>query len=147
MRQAILVLVGVALLVTAAHTQTKIGSAADEAAILKNRDMQNAAFNEHDAKAYAALAAVDADRVDGVGTVSGRDGIEKYYADSWNADRSAVVKDESRKVRFVTSGVALLDVDNAVTRTNGTVKNHAVFIYVKRNGKWEMVAQRVIRKQ
>jgi uncharacterized protein (TIGR02246 family) len=140
MRKAILVFVGVTLFATVAKLQTKPGTPADEAAILKNRDKQNAAFNAHDAKAYAAFAAVDVDRVDSVGTVSGRDGIEKYYANNWNADNSAMVKDESRKVRFVTSDVAILDVDNAVTRTNGTVKNHAAFIYVKRNGKWEMVA-------
>jgi hypothetical protein len=35
MRQTILVVAGIALLVTAAQTQTKIGAAADEAAIRK----------------------------------------------------------------------------------------------------------------
>ena len=84
----------------AMHGQTRLGTAADEGAILKNRDAQNAAFNKHDAKAYAALAAIDADRIDGAGTYSGREGIERYDANSWKTN-PGTVKDEARSVRFV----------------------------------------------
>ena len=57
-----------------------------------------------------------------------------------------MVKDETRKVRFVTNDTALLDVDNVVTTRNGTVRNHATWVYVKRDGQWISVAQRVISK-
>ena len=62
------------------------------------------------------------------------------------ADSTGTVRDESRKVRFVTADVAILDVDNAVTRSSGTTRNHATFVYARRNGAWTSVAQRVIAK-
>ena len=81
------------------------------------------------------------------GTLTGRAQIEKFYSDLFAADKTRVVKDEQRKVRFVTNDTALLDVDNVVTSRNGTNRNHATWIYVKRNGQWVSVAQRVIQKQ
>jgi uncharacterized protein (TIGR02246 family) len=147
MRPNVLVLLGVALVLSPpTYAQTKVGTAADEAAILKNRDAQNAAYNRHDGKAYAALMTVDADRVDAAGTLTGRAQIEKYYSASFAADMTRVVKDEQRKVRFVTSDTALLDVDNVVTTRNGIARNHGTWIYVKQNGQWVSVAQRVIQK-
>jgi uncharacterized protein (TIGR02246 family) len=126
--------------------QPRLGTPADEAAILKNRDAQNAAFNKHDAKAYAALSSDDIDRIDALGTVSGRANLERRYAERWKADPSATVRDESRKIRFVSNDVAILDVDNIITRSSGTNRNHATFVYAKRNGEWTSVAQRVIAK-
>ena len=147
MRKAVIVL-GIALALSpASSTQMKLGTAADEAAILRNRDAQNAAYNRHDGKAYAALLALDADRVDANGTLTGRAQIEKFYSDLFAADMTRVVKDEQRKVRFVTNDTALLDVDNVVTSRNGTTRNHGIWIYVKRDGQWVSVAQRVIPKQ
>ena len=146
MRKALMAL-GIALALSpASSTQTKFGTAADEAAILKNRDAQNAAYNRHDGKAYAALLSVDADRVDANGTLTGRAQIEKFYSDLFAADKTRVVKDEQRKVRFVSNDTALLDVDNVVTTRNGTTRNHGIWVYVKRNGEWVSVAQRVIPK-
>ena len=146
MRTAFMIVaVGLALS-SAASTQARFGTPADEAAILKNRDAQNAAYNRHDGKAYAVLLAADADRVDASGTLTGRAQIEKYYSDSFAADMTRVVKDETRKVRFVTNDTALLDVDNVVNTRNGTVRNHATWVYVKRDGQWISVAQRVISK-
>jgi uncharacterized protein (TIGR02246 family) len=143
----VLMLVGLALALSLpTYTQTKVGTAADEAAILKNRDAQNAAYNRHDGKAYAALMTIDADRVDAAGTLTGRAQIEKYYSGLF-ADTTRTVKDELRKVRFITSDTAMLDVDNVVTSRNGTNRNHGTWIYVKQNGQWVSVAQRVIPKQ
>jgi uncharacterized protein (TIGR02246 family) len=143
----VLMLVGLALVLSLpTYTQTKVGTAADEAAILKNRDAQNAAYNRHDGKAYAALMTIDADRVDAAGTLTGRAQIEKYYSGLF-ADTTRAVKDELRKVRFITTDTAILDVDNVVTSRNGTNRNHGVWIYVKQNGQWVSVAQRVIPKQ
>ena len=147
MRSRVLMLVGLALALSLpTYTQTKVGTAADEAAILKNRDAQNAAYNRHDGKAYAALLAIDADRVDAAGTLTGRAQIEKYYSGLF-ADTTRTVKDELRKVRFITSDTAMLDVDNVVTSRNGTNRNHGTWIYVKQNGQSVSVAQRVIPKQ
>ena len=146
MRIAPVVVAGVIGFGAAVLTQSRMGTPGDEAAILKNRDAQNAAYNRHDAKAYAMLSAEDIDRIDASGTVFGRGGLERYYGESWKTDSSAIVKDESRNVRFVTSDVAILDIDNVITRNSGTAKNHATFVYVKRNGEWTSVAQRVIRK-
>ena len=147
MRKALMVL-GLALALSpAASTQTRLGTPADEAAILKNRDAQNAAYNRHDGKAYAALLSADADRVDASGTLTGRAQIEKFYSDLFAADMTRMVKDEQRKVRFVTNDTALLDVDNVVTSRTGTARNHGIWVYVKRNGEWVSVAQRVIPKQ
>ena len=71
MRSKVLMLLGLAFVLSLrTYTQTKVGTAADEAAILKNRDAQNAAYNKHDGKAYAALMAIDADRVDAAGTLT-----------------------------------------------------------------------------
>ena len=72
--------------------------------------------------------------------------IETFYADSFAADMTRMVKDERRTVRFITSDLALLDVDNVVTGRNGTTRNHGTWVYVKRNGVWLSVAQRVIAK-
>ena len=148
MRSKVLMLLGLAsALSLPTYTQTKVGTAADEAAILKNRDAQNAAYNKHDGKAYAALMTIDADRVDAAGTLTGRAQIEKYYSGLFAADMTRTVKDELRKVRFITSDTAMLDVDNVVTSRNGTNRNHGTWIYVKQNGQWVSVAQRVIPKQ
>ena len=146
MRTALGVVAAVIGLGVAVFPQSRMGTPADEAAILKNRDAQNAAYNRHDAKAYAMLSAEDIDRIDASGTVVGRAGLEQRYGDSWKADSSAIVKDESRKVRFVTNDVAILDVDNVVTRGSRTTRNHATFVYAKRNGEWTSVAQRVVQK-
>ena len=125
--------------------QARMGTPGDEAAILKNRDAQNAAYNRHDAKAYAVLLAEEVDRIDASGTVFGRRGVEQHYADLWKADSSAIARDESRNIRFVTSDVAILDIDAVVTRSSGTARNHATFVYAKRNGEWAAVAQRVFQ--
>ena len=146
MRIAPVVVVAVVGFGAAVLTQSRMGTPGDEAAILKNRDAQNAAYNRHDAKAYAMLSAEEIDRIDASGTVFGRRGLEQYYGESWKADSSAIARDESRNIRFVTSDVAILDVDVVVTRSSGTAKNHATFVYAKRNGAWTAVAQRVFRK-
>ena len=150
MPRAMLVVIGVVLLaIPVAQTQTRVGGAADEAAIKKNGDARSVAWNKHDAKALAALFAADADRVSARGVKSGRVEIEKDYADEFGSVyKDAVLKDESNKVRFLTADVAILDADHVITgRTDGTIKNHVTAIYVKRNGTWALVAYRVIRMQ
>jgi uncharacterized protein (TIGR02246 family) len=89
----------------------------------------------------------DGDRVTEGGAFSGRTQIERSFTDMFNgAARNDSVKDDMVKVRLLTSDVALVEVDDIVTgRTNGPRKNHGTHIYVKRNGQWVLVAQRLIR--
>ena len=69
MRRAILVVIGVGLLgIPCAQTQTRVGTVADEAAVLKCRDAHNVAIDNHDAKAVANLYAVDGDRISASGS-------------------------------------------------------------------------------
>lgn len=146
MRRVSVVAVIIVGLCAAVLAQSKMGTPGDEAAILRNREAQNAAYNRHDAKAYAMLMAEEVDRTDASGTVFGRRGVEQHYSDLWLADSSAMARDESRHIRFVTSDVAILDIDAVVTRSSGTARNHATFVYAKRNGEWTAVAQRVFQK-
>ena len=108
MRIAPIVVVAVVGCGAAVLAQSKMGTPGDEAAILENRDAQNAAYNRHDAKAYAMLMAEEVDRIDA-------------------------------------SGTAILDIDAVVTRSSGPARNHATFVYAKRNGVWTAVAQRVFQ--
>ena len=62
------------------------------------------------------------------GTLTGRAQIEKYYSGLFAADMTRTVKDELRKVRFITSDTAMLDVDNVVTSRKCTNRNHGIWI-------------------
>jgi uncharacterized protein (TIGR02246 family) len=149
MRHAILVAIGITLFAAGAATQTKLGSAADEAAIIKNADARTAAFNRHDAKAIAALYGLDADRASAGGFFVGRAQVEKNFADGFNGvNKEATTNSSSQSVRFLTADVAILHREATVTgRTGGTVRNHATEVYVKRNGDWALVSQSVAARQ
>jgi uncharacterized protein (TIGR02246 family) len=144
----ILTLIAAFLILTAATAEAQLGTSADEAAIREILDARNAAYNNHDAKALAATYAPDADLVTGTGrVVSGRAAIEQNYVESFRGvDKTAVVKTESTKVRFLTADTAILDLDGVTTgRSDGTIKTHATWVYVKRNGEWTVVAIRATR--
>jgi uncharacterized protein (TIGR02246 family) len=130
--------------------QAAFGTPADEAAIRKILDARNVAYNSHNAKALAAAYAADADLVTGTGRlVSGRAEIEKNYVDAFaGVDKNATVRIDSSKIRFVTPDTAILDMEGVTTgRTDGAVRTHATWIYVKRNGEWMVVAIRATRIQ
>ena len=144
----ILTLIAAFLILTAATAEAQLGTSADEAAIREILDARNAAYNNHDAKALAATYAPDADLVTGTGRiVSGRAAIERNYAESFaGVDKNAVVKTESSKIRYLTADTAILDLDGVTTgRSDGTIKTHATWVYVKRNGEWTVVAIRATR--
>jgi len=146
----ILTFVAAFLITVAATADAQLGTSADEAAIRKILDARNAAYNNHDAKALAATYAPDADLVTGTGRiVSGRAAIERNYAESFaGVDKNAVVKTESTKIRFLTADTAILDLEGVTTgRSDGTIKTHATWVYVRRNGEWAVVAIRATRIQ
>ena len=149
MRERLLILL-VAVLLSAASAYAQLGTRTDEAAIRKILDARNAAYNNHDAKALAATYAPDADLVTGTGRlISGRVEIEKNYVEVFaGVDRNATVKINRSKVRFVSQDTAILDMDGVTTgRTDGSITTHATWIYVKRNGQWMVVAIRATRIQ
>jgi uncharacterized protein (TIGR02246 family) len=110
---------------------------------------EESAEGKHDAKALAAMYSPDGDRVTESGVFSGRTQIEKSFTDIFNgAAKNDAVRDDAVTVRFRTDAVALVEVDDTVTgRTDGPCKNRGTHIYVKRNGEWVLVAQRLIRMQ
>ena len=146
----ILTFVAAFLTLAAATADAQLGTSADEAAIRMVLDARNAAYNNHDAKALAATYAPDADLVTGTGrVVSGRAAIEQNYVESFRGvDKTAVVKTESTKIRFLTADTAILDLEGVTTgRADGTIKTHATWVYVQRNGEWTVVAIRATRIQ
>ena len=150
MREHLLIFVAASLIASATPAHAQLGTAADEAAIRKILDARNAAYNNHDAKALAATYAPDADLVTGTGrVVSGRAEIEKNYLQAFaGVDKNASVKIDSSKVRFLTPDTAILDLDGVTTgRTDGTIKSHATWVFVKRNREWMVVAIRATRLQ
>jgi uncharacterized protein (TIGR02246 family) len=150
MRERLLVFVVVSLVAGAAPVHAQLGTPADEAAIRKILDARNAAYNNHDAKALAATYAPDADLVTGTGRViSGKAAIEKNYRDAFaGVDKTASVTIDSSTVRFLTADTAILDMDGVTTgRTDGAIRTHATWVYVKRNGEWMVVAIRATRLQ
>jgi|SRR5215831_15639492 len=140
----------IVMAVLGASAQTPLGTSADRAEILKFRAAHNVAANKHDAKGMAILYAPDGDRISAAGVhYIGRDQIEQSYVRLFNgAGENGVLKDESSTLRFLTADVALIDVDDVTTgREDGPVRHHVASIYVKRNGRWTMVAERATLKQ
>src|SRR5262245_35992356 len=150
MKRALIVVGSLILFAAAAAPeQTRVDIAADESALRKSREALTTVRNKHDAKALAAMYSADGDRVTESGVFSGRTQIEKSFTDIFNGvAKNDSVKDDAVKVRFLTADVALVEVDDTVAgRTDGARKNHGTHIYVKRNGEWVLVAQRLIRMQ
>jgi uncharacterized protein (TIGR02246 family) len=150
MTQRVVIFVVVAFLAGTTAGYAQLGTAADEAAIRAILDARNAAYNRHDAKALAATYAPDADLVTGTGKLlSGRTEIEKNYVESFaGVDRNAIVKIDASKLRLLASDAAILDLDGVTTgRSDGAIKTHATWVYVKRNGQWMVVAIRATRIQ
>jgi uncharacterized protein (TIGR02246 family) len=145
MRPVILGLLGAVLIVVVAQTQTKLGTAADEAAIRKVQETFEVAWNKHDAK--GETYAPDADRITAAGYSSGRAEIEKSYAGGLiGVYKNATIKFDPGRIRFLTADVALHDSELVITGgANGVVKGLAATTYLKRNGEWMVVAARFIQ--
>jgi uncharacterized protein (TIGR02246 family) len=150
-RNTILFLGGAFLLASASHAQSRLGSAADEAAILTQRQAAVAAWNTHDPKAIAAHFADDVDRVRSNGAYSaGKPEVEKSFIDTLGGvDKNATLREESTHVRFLTPDVALVEMTVVITgATNGPVlREHGTLVYIKRNGTWVVSAIRSTRIQ
>ncbi len=104
-----------------------------------------AAFNEHDAKAVAALWTEDGEYIDESGrAIVGRDAIEQDYAAFFAENGDAKIKIEIDSVRLVSAGVAIEDgralVQPPPPGAPGVGTYTAVHVMV--DGKWLMASVR-----
>jgi uncharacterized protein (TIGR02246 family) len=151
MRQAILVLVGVTLLTAVAGMQTKVGTAADEAAIRKAWADYVTTWNKHDAMALASFYTDDVDRRTQNGKVSnGRAAVVGAIDDEFRGtNKETVLSTVQLDVRFVNRDVAILDARDELRGTEGAeasvVKTNHTSVFVRRDSKWLTVAIRAFR--
>lgn len=124
---------------------TQPGSAADEQAIRATATDFVKAFNAADAKAVAALWAMDAMYTDETGRpFQGRDAIEKLYADMFKNHPGATMTVNIESVRFLGPDIA---VEKGIAQVKspsqevGTGARYTV-VHARRDGKWTMVVVR-----
>ena len=123
------------------------GSEADQKAIHEVMDQFMAAWNRHDAHAWAAVFAEDSDftNVRGVGA-RGRANIEEFHAQVFaTMFKNSVQKYTDIKIRFIRPDVAAVDVRWEMT---GSTDPHGNpwpdrkgllnFVMTKDSGKWEI---------
>lgn len=117
----------------------KNANPADEAALLKNAEAFVAAFNKGDAKALAAFWTPDGDFTDQLGhKLSGREAIEKSFAELFAENKGAQLRIDVTGLRFVTADVAVEDGTTAVIHPDGLPPARARYtiVHVKKDGKW-----------
>lgn len=123
------------------------GSEADQKAIREVMDQFVAAWNRHDAHAFAAVFAEDADftNVRGIGA-SGRAKIEEFHAPIFaTMFKNSVLKYSEIKIRFIRADVAAVDVHWEMTGATDPQGNPwpdrkglLNFVMTKDGGKWEI---------
>lgn len=120
---------------------------ADQAAIEKAAVRFVEAYNEHDAKALAALFADDAEMVerDG-GRFAGHDEIEYAFANAFAQSPHAKISLTVDSVRFVTPDVAVEEGASVWFPDGETATMESTYrvAHVKRDGKWLMAGVRTI---
>ena len=149
MHQMLFVATVVVIFSTVIGSQTRLGTAEDEAAIRQRRQAALTAVNKRDSKTIAAFFASDIDRVRGNGVYhSGREDVEKSFARPYNVfsdgsvSQNASLTEESSRIRFLTNDVALLDI--VVVQADGKreQRERSTVVYVKRDGVWMTAAIR-----
>jgi uncharacterized protein (TIGR02246 family) len=134
----------------AVSTAVAPGAAEAEKAIRAAAEQFVVAFNKHDAKAVAALWAVDGDYLDETGTLSkGRDAIEKYYADYFAAEHEATISINVDAIRVLGPDTAVEDGSAAVTATPhaAPILGRYTVVHVKRDGAWQMASVRELKAE
>ena len=147
------------LLLTVAGAQAKEPASADakptdEAAVRELITAFETAANKHDAKAFAAVFALDADFTNVRGmTGHGRKGIEDFHRPLFEGDTSkgnpsfknTVFKVDDVKVRFLRPDVACVDILWTQTgsvapdgRDRGTRKGIIVWVVTSDQGAWQV---------
>ncbi len=128
-------------------------AAGDEEAIQTRLDEFVAAWNNHDAKAIAAIWAPDGDLINPFGRVAkGRPEVEKLFIDEHASFmKGTTYKVTSSSVRVLGSEAAVLDLDADVTGMKApdgtdlpTFDHHVTIVMVKKDGAWWIVAARPV---
>lgn len=115
------------------------GNAEDKAAIRKNAEAFVDAFQRGDAKAVAALWAVDGEYADQAGRrLKGRDAIEKAFEGFLAANKGLKVRIESESIRFITPDVAIEKGVSETLTPDGAAPSRARYtnVHVKKDGQW-----------
>lgn len=111
-------------------------------AIRKESEAFVSAFNQQDAKSVAALWTEDGEYVDESGnTLSGRESIEKGYADFFEENPKAKISITIASLRMLSDGSAVEDGHARVAPGSTGVTQYTAF-HVKVNGKWKMATVR-----
>src|SRR5262249_35463380 len=128
----------VAVLAQAPSGGSKDGAGDKDADVLAALEKLAKAFNDKDAKAFAATWSEDAEYVDGDGDrLVGRKAIEADYAEVLGKAGKIRLEIDVDKIRRLGTDVANVDGEARVTRPNDTVRRtsfHALL--VRRNGEW-----------
>jgi uncharacterized protein (TIGR02246 family) len=115
------------------------GQADDEAAIRQSVESYTAAFNKQDAKTLAAHWSPEAVYTNPVSgeQVTGRDAIEKQFAEIFTTLKGAKLESTVQSVRFVSPNVAVENGTAQVTGADGKPEvSTYTAVHVKRDGKW-----------
>ena len=115
------------------------GQAEEEAAIRKNAEAYVAAYNQHDAKALAALWSPEAVYMDpSTGeSVVGRDEIEKVFTEVFGNLGEAKLEVEVKSVEFVSPNVAIETGTARIIEPKGEPEEtQYTAVNVKRDGQW-----------
>jgi uncharacterized protein (TIGR02246 family) len=126
------------------------GNADAEQAIRAAAGQFVTAFNNRDAKAIAALWAADGDYLDESGTLStGREAIEKYYADVFATEPAATIAITVDAIRFLGPETAIEDGSTAMTATPhaAPILGRYTVVHVKRDGAWQMASVRELKAE
>ncbi len=119
--------------------------AADEAAVRVRVTALEAAINQRDAAAYAALFAADGDLIvlDGA-PVQGRAAIEASSTESWAATRDRRATITPTSIRFVGPDIAIVNTLARFTVGATTTEDRGTWVLHREGGAWLITALRVL---
>lgn len=142
------------LSIATAQPGTADDNAKDEFAIRALAAACEKAHNDHDAKAFAAIFALDADFTSVRGkTARGRTAIEEYHRPLFEGDsgkgrpsfKNAILKTDEVKIRFLRPDVASVDILWTQTgslapdgQDRGTRKGLLSWVVTKEAGTWQV---------
>jgi len=128
----------VAVLAQAPGGGSKDGAADKDADVLEALEKLAKAFNDKDAKAFAAMWSEDAEYIDGDGDrLVGRKAIEADYAEVLGKAGQIRLEIDVEKVRRLGADAASVDGEARVTRPKDSVRrSHFAALLVRRNGTW-----------
>ena len=132
----------IAIAATPAAAQSR---AADEAAIRTRVTALEAAINQRDAAAYAALFAADGDLIVLDGTpVQGREAIQASSAQNWAATPGRRATITPTSIRFVGPDIAIVNTLARFTVGATTTEDRGTWVLHREGGAWLVTALRVL---